>query len=74
MQGIRGMELMSYKGDSPLYMLFNETAQMVTNMTFSGKNRKCKYWDSVAKEWKINESMNFTDSNFIFNSQMHQRV
>ena len=67
-----GMELMSYKGDSPLYMLFNETAKMVTNMTFSGKNRKCKYWDSVAKEWKINESMNFTDSNFIFNSYVDQ--
>ena len=26
------MELMSYKGDSPLYMLFNETAQMVTSL------------------------------------------
>ena len=67
-----GMELMSYKGDSPLYMLFNEKAQMVTNMTFSGKNRKCKYWDSREKEWKINESMNFTDTNFIFNSYVDQ--
>lgn len=67
-----GMELMSYKGDSPLYMLFNETAQMVTNMTFNGENRKCKYWDSREKEWKINESMNFTDTNFIFNSYVDQ--
>lgn len=67
-----GMELMSYKGDSPLYMLFNETAQMVTNMTFNGENRKCKYWDSVEEKWKINESMKFTDTNFIFNSYVDQ--
>ena len=67
-----GMELMSYKGDSPLYMLFNEKAQMVTNMTFNGENRKCKYWDSVEKEWKISESMNFTDTRFIFNSYVDQ--
>lgn len=67
-----GMELMSYKGDSPLYMLFNEKVQMVTNMTFNSKDRKCKYWDSIDKEWKTNENMNFTDTDFIFNSYVDQ--
>ena len=67
-----GMELMSYKGDTPLYMLFNETAQMVTNMTFNSENRKCKYWDAAQNKWIEKDNMKFTDSNFIFNSYIDQ--
>ena len=66
-----GMELMAYKGDKPLYMLFDETAQMVTNMTFDEAERNCEYWDSESESWK-HGVLSFSDEKFIFNSYVDQ--
>lgn len=52
-----GMELMAYKGENNLYMLYDEESGLVTNMTFNGKQSYTKvekreengkvFWDEI---------------------------
>lgn len=52
-----GMELMAYKGENNLYMLYDEESGLVTNMTFNGKQSYIKvekreengevFWDEI---------------------------
>lgn len=65
-----GMELMAYKGDSPLYMIALE--DWVTNITFDGsKQRECSWYDEDAKKWKT-KTMSFEDDDFVFNTYVDQ--
>lgn len=64
-----GMELMAYKGEGPLYMLFNEAAQMVTNMTFNGNQ---PYYKTKNNDGTVSDREALTSLVNVYNSYIDQ--
>ena len=64
-----GMELMAYKGQEPLYMLFDESSQMVTNMTFNGKQQ---YYANKNDDGTVSGMNDLTSLVKVYNSYIDQ--
>ena len=45
-----GLELLEYRGDTPLYLFRNKDSDIFINMTLRG-SQPCYYWDNDNKEW-----------------------